>query len=256
MSSVKRETTHEGRLLRLTVDQPKGNIFSGAVMAELLAAVREAQSEPKLRCITLEATGKHFSFGANVEEHTADKVAAMLPGLRELVMTIAACPVPVAALVQGMCLGGAFEVVLACHFIFAANDARMGVPEIRLGVFPPVAAVLLPRKLGQAASDALVISGEEWSGERLHALGLVHSVYPADSLRQGFEHWFGNTLGKFSAASLRQASKAARAGFVAGLDAELHAREQQYLEELMKLQDANEGIAAFIERREPQWRDA
>jgi len=256
MSSVERETTHEGRLLRLTVDQPKGNIFSGAVMAELLAAVREAQSEPKLRCITLEATGKHFSFGASVEEHTADKVAAMLPGLRELVMTIAACPVPVAALVQGMCLGGAFEVVLACHFIFAANDARLGVPEIRLGVFPPVAAVLLPRKLGHAASDALVISGEEWSGERLHTLGLVHSVYPTDSLRQGFEHWFGNTLGKFSAGSLRQASKAARAGFVAGLDAELQAREQQYLEELMKLQDANEGIAAFIERREPQWRDA
>lgn len=256
MSSVKRETTHEGRLLRLTVDQPKGNIFSGAVMAELLAAVRKAQTEPRLRCITLEAAGKHFSFGASVEEHTADKVASMLPGLRELVVAIAASPVPVAALVQGMCLGGAFEVVLACHFIFAAHDARMGVPEIRLGVFPPVASVLLPRKLGQAASDALVISGEEWSGERLHALGLVHSVYPADSLRAGFAHWFENTLGRFSAASQRQATKAARAGFVAGLDAELQAREQQYLEELMKLQDANEGIAAFIERREPHWRDA
>lgn len=256
MPGVTQYRSQDGRLLRLVVDQPKGNIFSGAVMSELTAGINAAQSEPSLCAIALEAEGKHFSFGASVEEHTPERVADMLPVLRGLVLAIATSEVPVAALVQGMCLGGAFEVVLACHFIFAATDARMGVPEIRLGVFPPVAAVLLPRKLGQAVADSLVLSGEEWSGERLHAVGLTHQVFPADSLRPGFEQWFDKTLNGFSAASLRQAVKAARRPFVQRLAEELEVGERQYIAELMKLDDANEGISAFIERRTPQWRNA
>ncbi|MCB9896161.1 MAG: enoyl-CoA hydratase/isomerase family protein [Planctomycetes bacterium] len=256
MPGVTQQRAHDGKLLRLTIDQPKGNIFSGAVMRELTAIIRAAQSNRALRAITLEAEGKHFSFGASVEEHTAARVAEMLPVLRGLVLAISGSEIPVAALVQGMCLGGAFEVVLACHFVFASTDARMGVPEIRLGVFPPVAAVLLPRRLGQAVTDSMILTGEEWSGERLHGMGLTHQVYPADSLRPGFEQWFEATLGKFSGASLRQAVKAARAAMLVGLGPELEAREQQYVSELMKLEDANEGIAAFLERRTPQWRDA
>jgi cyclohexa-1,5-dienecarbonyl-CoA hydratase len=244
---------HDGALLRLTVENGKGNVFTGDLMLELTRQVHRAQAQTGLRLILLEASGKHFSFGAGVEEHTADRVADMLPVLRELVMAIAASEVPVAAAVQGMCLGGAFEVVLACHFLFVSNDARLGVPEIRLGVFPPVAAVLLPRKLGQAAADSLILGGEEWSGGRVHMLGLAHHAYPADSLRQGFDHWFQGTLRKYSAASLRQAVRATRARMLDGLEAELKARELQYLDELMDLADANEGIAAFLERRDPHW---
>lgn len=247
---------HGGSLLRLTVENGKGNVFSGEVMRELIELVRKAQSDSALKLIVLEAAGKHFSFGASVEEHTGDKVAEMLPVLRELVLTIAGSEVPVAALVQGACLGGALEVVLACHFIFVSNDARIGVPEIRLGVFPPIAAVLLPRKLGQAATDSMIISGEEWSGGRAHMLGLAHQAWPSDSLQPGFTQWFETTLGKFSAASLRQATRAARARLLEGLDAELRARELQYLDELMELRDANEGIAAFLERRDPHWSNA
>ncbi|MEZ5993682.1 MAG: enoyl-CoA hydratase/isomerase family protein [Planctomycetota bacterium] len=256
MPGVTQLVSHDGMLLRLTVDQPKGNIFSGDVMQQLTQLVQTAQARRELRAITLEAEGKHFSFGASVEEHTADRVAEMLPVLRQLVLAIATSEVPVVGLVQGMCLGGAFEVVLACHLIFASSDSRMGVPEIRLGVFPPVAAVLLPRKLGQAAADSLILSGEEWGGERLHALGLTHQIFPADSLQSGFLQWFEGSLGKYSSVSIRQAVKAARAGMLAALGADLEAREQQYVAELMKLEDANEGIAAFLERRTPQWRNA
>lgn len=253
---VRRVLEHDGALQRLTVENGKGNVFSGDVLRELTRLVREAQANPGLKLIQLAASGRHFSFGASVEEHTADHVADMLPILRELVMVIAASEVPVAAAVQGMCLGGAFEVVLACHFIFVANDARMGVPEIRLGVFPPVAAVLLPRKLGQAAADSLILGGEEWSGGRMHMLGLAQRACPSDSLDQDVDHWFQSTLLKYSAASLRQAVRASRARMLEGLETELKARELQYLDELMELKDANEGIAAFLERRSPQWSNA
>lgn len=244
---------HDGVLLRLTVENGKGNVFTGEVMRELARHVRQAQEQAALKLILLEASGKHFSFGASVEEHTGDRVAEMLPELRALVMTIATSEIPVAALVQGMCLGGAFEVVLACHFLVVSTDARFGVPEIRLGVFPPVAAVLLPRKLGQALADSLILGGEEWSGGRLNMLGLAHRACPADSLQQCFRHWFQDTLARYSGASLRQAVRASRAHMLDGLEDALKARELQYLDELMELKDANEGIAAFLERRDPHW---
>ena len=253
---VVRALEHDDTLLRLTVENGKGNVFTGEVMRELTRHVQDAQAQSRLKLILFESTGKHFSFGASVEEHTADCVSDLLPVLRHLVMTISASEVPVAAAVQGMCLGGAFEVVLACHFLFVSNDARLGVPEIRLGVFPPVAAVLLPRKLGQSAADSLILGGEEVSGGRVHMLGLAHHAYPAVSLQAGVSQWFHSTLSRYSPASLRQAVRASRARMLDGLEAELKAREMQYLDELMELKDANEGIAAFIERREPQWSNA
>ena len=148
MPFVTVETAHSGKLQRLVVNRPKGNVFSGEVMSELESALAVAVKSPTLRLLTLEAEGEHFSFGAAVEEHTRAQVVPMLQRLNRLIKAVATCPVPVAALVQGKCLGGAFEVVLAAHFVFAAGDARFGMPEIRLGVFPPVACALLGRKVG------------------------------------------------------------------------------------------------------------
>jgi cyclohexa-1,5-dienecarbonyl-CoA hydratase len=162
----------------------------------------------------------------------------------------------VAALVQGKCLGGAFEVVLACHFLFAADDARFAVPEIRLGVFPPVAAALLPRRASQALADRMIIGGEELSAVELKVNGLVHGVYPAAGLRAGVDAWFAGTLGRYSAASLREATRAARRGFLRGLEQELKDLEQDYLTRLGSVADAREGIGAFIERRKPAWSHA
>lgn len=256
MTLVGLETAFDSSVRRLIVNNPKGNVYTGAVMRQLLEAVSAAKADAGVKLITLEGAGSHFSFGASVEEHTGDKVADMLPVLRKLVWEIASSEVPVAALVQGVCLGGAFEVVLACHLAFATPDARMGVPEIRLGVVPPVAAALLPRKFGQAVADRLVITGEELSGERLRELGMVHSCFPADSLWQGVSSWFEGTFARFSACSLRHATRQARAAFLRRLDRRLEEHEQDYLEKLMASHDANEGIQAFIEKRNPEWKNA
>ncbi|MCC6464483.1 MAG: enoyl-CoA hydratase/isomerase family protein, partial [Planctomycetes bacterium] len=242
----------DGQVLRLVVDKPKGNIFAASVMQALAGHVREAQKDTALKLVTIEAAGKHFSFGASVEEHTRDKVGVMLPGLRELVLAMVGSEVPVAALVQGLCLGGAFEVVLAAHLVFAAPDAKMGVPEIRLGVFPPAACALLPKKLGQAAADRLILTGEEMTGEELHRLGLVHRLFPAEGLWAGVEAWFAGTFGKFSASSLRHANRNAQHALLCCLEDRLKKHEQDYVERLMASHDANEGIAAFMERRDPK----
>lgn len=256
MPFVTAETVHSGKLQRLVVNRPKGNVFNAEVMSELETALHLAAASPTLRLITLEAAGEHFSFGAAVEEHTRDKVAPMLQGLNRLIKAVAASAVPVAALIQGKCLGGAFEVALAAHFLFAASDARLGVPEIRLGVFPPVAAALLPLKLGQAAADRWILSGEEVSAEEAHRLGLVHKVFAADSLRRGVDEWFAVSLGQYSASSLRIATAASRMEFLAGLDVALEDQTHTYVHKLLPTHDAEEGIQAFLQRRRPQWRDA
>lgn len=255
MDFVKKEIAHEGAILRLIVDNPKGNIFEAAVMNQLHAAVVGAASDPHLKLITIEAAGKHFSFGASVEEHTKEQVPAMLDNIRKLIMTIASSEVPVAGLVQGFCLGGAFEVIMACHLVFAAPDSQMGLPEVRLGVFPPIGAALLPKKMSQAVASQLVMTGEEMSGERLQTLGFVHSCFPADSLFEGVSAWFDKTFAKFSASSLRHTTRNAQAAFLRRLDKRIEEHNQDYIEKLMESHDANEGIAAFIEKRKPEWKN-
>lgn len=243
-----------GGLLRLTLDRPPGNILTGDLMAALSGKLIEAAREPELRLILIDASGAHFSFGAAVDEHTMDRVGGMLGKLRELVLAVSKCPVPVAAQVQGRCLGGAFELAMACHFILAADDARFAVPEIRLGVIPPVAAALLPRLCGGALAAGMIIGGEEAGADDLAAAGLVHRRFPAGELRSAVVKWFESTLGRCSAASLRVATLAARSSLNATLREDLLAMERVYMEHLEPLADAAEGIAAFMEKRRPVWR--
>jgi cyclohexa-1,5-dienecarbonyl-CoA hydratase len=259
MNAIRESTEHDGAMLRLTVAAGKGNVFTAGVMNELngrLETAANAAAEGSLRMVLIDADGPHFSYGASVPEHTSDKVGDMLPVLRRLVLRIARFPVPVSAAVQGMCLGGAFEAVMPCHFIFAADSARFGVPEVRLGVFPPVAAALLPRRTSQVLAENMMLSGREYTAAELVPSGLIHAVHPEGELRERVDAWFCETLLGYSAAGLREAVRASRATMLSGLEAELSAREQDYLQRLMKTHDAEEGIRAFMERRKPEWRHA
>lgn len=256
MSGLRVERAEGGGLLRLIVDVPKGNVYTGAVMAAIEAAIEAAVAEPAVRLITLEGEGRHFSFGASVEEHTADRVAEMLPGLRRLVLRVLRAPVPVAAVVQGLCLGGAFEVVMACHLLIASTDARFGLPEIKLGVFPPVAAALLPRRVGGGLAQRLILTGDELDAEALARMGWAHRVCAPEQLAEQALDVFRGSFAPRSAAALRLACEATAAPLLAGLEAELCDQERLYLDRLMSTHDANEGISAFLGRRTPAWRHA
>ena len=124
MSSLTRaELMEDGRLLRLSLSAPKGNVLSQAMMGEISSALASHRDDPALRLVLLAAEGNHFSFGASVEEHQREQAPAMLAAFHALIRNVAAYPVPIAAAVQGQCLGGAFELVLACHLVFATANA-------------------------------------------------------------------------------------------------------------------------------------
>lgn len=254
MAFVNIQSEFDGTVIRLVINNPKGNVFTIDVANELERAVVRVSKDPLVKLITLEGAGENFSFGASVHEHTPKLAPAMLTAMRKMLWCICCNEVPVAALVQGKCLGGGFEAVLACHFAFAATNASMGLPEIRLGVVAPFAASLLPRKVTQAVADRLVISGEEMTSDQLREQGLVYSCHSADALWDGFQDWYNQTFATYSASAVRHATRHARAAFLRRLERRLEEAEKDYLDVVMKSYDAHEGVQAFIEKRAPVWK--
>jgi cyclohexa-1,5-dienecarbonyl-CoA hydratase len=241
----------DGRLLRLRLDRPKANVLDAAMNAALDAALIEHGAKPGLLGILIDAEGSHFSFGASVEEHLPGQCAAMLAGFHKLVLRVVRSPVPVMMAVRGQCLGGGLELVSAGHLIFASPDAKLGQPEIQIGVFAPAASCLLPERIGLAAAEDLLISGRSISGEEAFRMGLVTEV-AADPEAAALAY-FDKHLAPKSASSVRFAVRAAREALTARVAQKLAEVERLYLEELMSTRDAVEGLEAFLAKRPAQW---
>ena len=257
--TLKARLDADGRVLWLTLDQPKGNVLTMEMVGELGAALEAHRDQQQLRLVVLRGAGGHFSFGASVEEHRQDQAPAMLAVFHRFIRQLAAYPVPTAALVEGSCLGGGFEVTLVCHFLFATAGARFACPEIKLGVFPPVLAAIGARRIGGLLAERLLLTGETFSAEEAHHAGLLTSLIAAhEDPKEALLAWYKKRLEPRSAFALKQATAAARraSGFLDDLDRALTAAESQYVEEVLTSHDGNEGIEAFLERRRPRWQDA
>lgn len=257
-TAVHAELLESGAVLRLMLDRPKGNVLTMDVMRQLGDALQAHQGDPHLKLVVLRGAGGTFSYGASVEEHRKAQAPAMLAAFHALVRRVAGYPVPVAALVEGRCLGGAFELVLCCHFVFAARTAVFACPEIRLGVYPPVLAVLGPRRLGAAVAERMLLTGEEAGAEQLERTGFITSLFDGGADGEAvLLAWYRAKLQGLSAFALRQATGASRAG--AGMDdllgEDLAAAERRYVEQVVESHDGNEGIEAFLSRRVPVWED-
>ena len=244
----------DGALLRLRLSRPKSNIVDAAMIAALHAALDAHRADHGLRGVLLDAEGPHFSFGASVEEHLAASCAAMLSALHALIIAMVEFPVPILTAVRGQCLGGGLEVALAGGPIFATAEAKLGQPEMMLGVFAPAASCLLPYRVNQPDAEDLLFSGHSVSAEQAHAMGLVQVV--ADDPEAAALAYFDAHLAAKSAAALACALAAARGPLIRDLRARLAELETLYLESLMKTHDANEGLAAFLGRRAPSWKHA
>jgi cyclohexa-1,5-dienecarbonyl-CoA hydratase len=241
----------DGALLRLTLARPKANLIDAAMIAALHGAIVEQRGNATLRGVLLDAEGPHFSFGASVEEHLPGRCAAMLAALHALLIAMVEFPVPILVAVRGQCLGGGLELALAGGPLFATPDAQLGQPEIKLGVVAPAASVLLPFRVNRPAAEDLLLSGRSIGGEEAKAIGLVQSVV-VDPESAALTYFDVHLAGR-SAAALACALAAARGAMVREVRHRLAEVERLYLERLMATHDANEGLAAFLEKRKPRW---
>lgn len=234
---------------------PKGNIITAEMIAALRAGLESVAPNPHLKMLSIEGIGDDFSFGASIPEHAVDRIGIVLPEMHRLIEDLLDAPAVTAAVVRGRCLGGGFELALACDVIFAAEDATFGLPEVALGVFPPAGSALLPVRVGAARASRAIITGAPMGAREWKAAGLVELTAPADRLNAEVDSWFDVHLRQKSAAALRHAAAAARATLVAHVRTVLPQLERLYLQDLMRTTDAAEGIAAFLEKRPADWKD-
>jgi cyclohexa-1,5-dienecarbonyl-CoA hydratase len=252
-NKVRLELTHNGQIARITMSASKANILDKAMMLGLGAALDELATQKNLKAIVLAGAGAHFSFGASIEEHLPGRIGDTLMHLRNLLLKMAAAPAPMIAAVRGQCLGGGFELALACDLIVAEDSAQFGLPEIKLGVFPPAGAALLPVRIGLAHAAEMVLTGASWTADRAAAAALVNKVFPSGELELNLDAWLESEFLPRSAPALRFAAQAARWPLARALEVDLPALEHVYLDELMQQPDAVEGVLAFLEKREPCW---
>jgi cyclohexa-1,5-dienecarbonyl-CoA hydratase len=248
---IRLEFTHEARVARIILAAPKANILDRTMIGELHAAFSQC-AHGALNAVVVSADGPHFSFGASVQEHLPDQIAGTLQALHALLKRIYETPAPVIAAVGGHCLGGGFELVLACDLIIADQMAQFASPEIKLGVFAPAASALLPIRVGQAIASRLLLTGAAIGAEEAARCGLVAQV--VDHLDSGIDQWVEAHFLSRSASSLEFACRASRLPLARAFDEYLPELERLYLHGLMSTSDAVEGIRAFLEKRSPQWR--
>jgi cyclohexa-1,5-dienecarbonyl-CoA hydratase len=250
-SPLKSWLERNGALLRLRLARPKANLVDAAMIWALHTALAESRRDNGLRGVLLDCEGPHFSFGASVEEHLPGQCAQMLASLHTLLLAMLEFPAPILVAVRGQCLGGGLELALAGGPIFCALDAQFGQPEIRLGVIAPAASVLLPYRVSQPVAEDLLLSGRSIPASEAAACGLVQAV--AEDPEAAALDWFDKHLQGKSAAALACALAAARGQMRNDVRRRLAEVEQLYLDRLMRTHDANEGLNAFIEKRQPTW---
>jgi cyclohexa-1,5-dienecarbonyl-CoA hydratase len=236
---------------RITLDDPPLNILDIEMLEALRAAIAGVKNDR--HALIIDAAGeKAFSAGASVQDHLGDRVVTMLDRFHDCFRLLAKLDLVTVAIVRGAALGGGCELAMACDFVLASDRAKFGQPEINLGVFPPVAAYQLSRIAPPRRGLELLLTGDAIDAQTAASLGLVNAVFPAAEFDARADEWL-QRLWKQSASSLRFAKKAFRLARSADFDERLAAVERLYLEELMKTDDANEGLNAFVEKRKPAW---
>ncbi|MFH0865702.1 MAG: enoyl-CoA hydratase-related protein [Bacteroidota bacterium] len=256
MQKIKTEYTHDNSVARIILDDGKGNVLDNIMMNELIPLLQSFKTKNEIKLITFEGAGKNFSFGASVEEHTKDKAAEMLDTFHKIFFIIIDLHIPTLAKISGQCLGGGLELPLICNFLFADKTAKLGQPEIVLGVFAPPASIMLPLKIGNAKAEELLITGKIISADEAKQLGLINEVFEdRETMERELDTWITKNICPKSASSLRYATKAARASFDYFMLKNLPSFHDLFIKDLMETHDANEGINSFMEKRKAVWKN-
>jgi len=242
-------------LITITINRPPYNVLDIVSMEEMGAALHAAAADPTAKLVLITGSGeKAFSAGVEVADHAPDKVERMIQVFGDIFRHLEAIPIPTVAALNGVALGGGCELAIGCDMVVAAAHAKIGQPEIKLGVFPPIAAALLAKLIPPGKAYELVLGGESLSADEALRWGLVNKVYAKEEYTSALQSYLAQFLG-LSRIALMFAKKAMRAArdhpFLDGL-----ARSDAiYLHELMATEDAQEGLAAFMQKRKPMWKN-
>jgi cyclohexa-1,5-dienecarbonyl-CoA hydratase len=241
-------------VVRITLNRPPANVLSVEMMEEINAAIESLEYARDVKLIVIAATGKYFSPGFDLAEHLGDRGYVMLEEFRRIVENVAKVDKPTLAVVGGAALGAGCVLAAGCDIVYAAASAKFALPEIKGGVFNPVAAALLPRLVGRKKAYEMILGGVSLTATEAERLGLITRAFPDDKL----EAETAGLVQRFqegSAAILQLTRRAVSGGLDLLLGDALRHAEDVYLNQLMATEDAEEGLKAAMAKRKPVWKD-
>jgi len=238
----------------ITLNLPPLNILNIEMMKEINKALKNFQGK-NLKLLIFNANGKAFSAGVDVSDHTKEKVNEMISVFHEIFTNLKNISAPTVAIVNGAALGGGCEVATFCDIVIASEKSKFGQPEIKVGVFPPVAAAIFPKLMWSKKALELMLTGEIIRANVAKDLGLVNHVLPVENFENEAEKFITEQLASNSAIVLQLTKRAFIEGATKNYVESIKKIEDIYLNKLMKTSDANEGLAAFLEKRQPIWKN-
>ncbi len=241
------------RIAHIRLNRPSLNIITQQMAAELLAAIERCNGRPEIVAMVFSGAGDNFSAGVDVAAHAPEHIREMLIGFHSMIRALVNTQKVTIAAVHGNCLGGGAELAVVCDLVFTTDDATWGFPEITLGAYPPVAAVMLASVVGPKRAADLILTARKIDGEEAMRIGLANEAASPDEVAELVEET-AERLASLSSASLALTKKALYAWDAMHFHKGLDRAQQIYLEELAQLEDAREGVTAFLEKRTPVWK--
>jgi len=237
---------------RVILRNPPLNVIDIAMMQELSLSLAEIETRPDISIVVISGDRKAFSAGVDVAAHTPDKVEEMLTRFHAGIRALVATKKVTIAAVHGHCIGGGAELAMVCDIVYTADSAQWGFPEIKLGCYPPVACTALAALIGQKRAAELILTGRTIRGIEAAEIGLATRSLPEGELTAAVEACIGE-LCNLSPTALSISKKASYTWDSMHFDKGLARAEKIYFEDLMKTEDAHEGVRAFLEKRKPKW---
>jgi cyclohexa-1,5-dienecarbonyl-CoA hydratase len=244
----------DGPIARLTLNRPEHNLLHEAMLRELSDGVSSLAEMPSVKIIVLDAAGKVFSGGVDIGEYTADRAFSMIDAFHSACIAMVEAVQPILVVVDGPAIGGGAELVAYGDLVIATPRARFALPEITIGMFPPLASTMFPHIIGPKRALELILTGEAITAERARDLGLVNRLVSEEQLPAALNELIGKISAQ-SGAVLGMAKRAVLGGMGISLREALKNSMSIFLNELYRLEDSQEGLRALLEKRKPEWKN-
>jgi cyclohexa-1,5-dienecarbonyl-CoA hydratase len=263
---AKKEAKREFRFIRwdavgdvahLTLDRPKQNVMNITMLREMARAIESLSPREDVRLILLDASPEcegYFSLGVGAEGYTHQMVFQMMDAFHTVFRVMNELSKPVLAVVEGVASGAGAELVAFCDLVIATENAQFRQPEIKLGVFPPMGAVVYPRIIGPHRAMELLLTGEPINAYQALQMGLVNRVVPREKLKETVDALV-KRISEQSGPVLTLLKRVVFEGTWRPFEEALKRGQDIYLNQLFDLQDSQEGLRALIEKRKPVWKN-
>ena len=239
---------------RIILNHPPYNVLTVPMMTEMAEAIESLNGRNDIKCIMMESSQKAFSAGISLEDSRPERVFQTLDAFNRVVHAFSDISKPLLIMVNGPAIGAGSELVAFGDVVLATPNARFAQPEVKMGVFPPFAAIMLPALIGPKKTYELILTGQPLTAEEAVSLGFVNRVVPEADLKKTVDEILAR-IGEFSGPVLEMTKKVIGSTMGLPLKEAMKASQDVYLNQLYALEDVQEGLRAVVEKRKPVWKN-